>query len=170
MIGVIVLIVIAVIGSLNQPDETADASQSAAPTSDATSLPTDTSGATATEEATQAPTPEPTKRSQRSSLAIRSSARMFRPARIAREPSSFCYWERLSGFGGPDEIIANGNGEGYFTVTIAPTDAGFGSEDCGTWTADLSAVTDDPAGPIAEGWRLHRRERHGTWAWRNRRR
>lgn len=67
-----------------------------------------------------------------------------------RTAASFCYWERLSGFGGSlDEIIANGTGGGYFTVTIGAGDAGFSSSGCGTWSADLSAVT-DPAGPIAE--------------------
>ncbi|HEX2765658.1 MAG TPA: hypothetical protein VHR55_03345 [Candidatus Limnocylindria bacterium] len=68
-----------------------------------------------------------------------------------RNPASFCYWERLSGFGGSlDEIIANGTGSGYFVVTIGQNDAGFSSTGCGTWSADLSAVTTNPAGPITE--------------------
>jgi hypothetical protein len=67
-----------------------------------------------------------------------------------RSPSSSCYWERVSGFGGTlDEVIANAIGDGYYTVTIAATDAGFNSEGCGIWSADLSAVT-NPAGPITE--------------------
>jgi hypothetical protein len=67
-----------------------------------------------------------------------------------RTAQSFCYWERVSGFGGTlDEIIANGTGSGYFTVTIGAGDAGFNSTGCGTWSADLSAVI-DPAGPITE--------------------
>lgn len=67
-----------------------------------------------------------------------------------RSAQSFCYWERLSGFGGTlDEIIANGTGAGYFTVTIAASDAGFNSSGCGQWSADLSAVV-DPAGPITD--------------------
>ena len=67
-----------------------------------------------------------------------------------REPAAFCYWERLSGFGGSlDEIIANGTGGGFFTVTIAASDAGFSSQGCGDWTADLAAVI-DPAGPISD--------------------
>ena len=44
-----------------------------------------------------------------------------------------CDWERLSGFGGPqDDVI-----EFAFrsdTVAIAPTDIGFHSGYCGTWT------------------------------------
>lgn len=67
-----------------------------------------------------------------------------------RTPAGLCYWERLSGFGGTfEEIIANGSGSGYLTVSIAATDAGFSSSGCGHWTADLSAVT-DPAGPIPD--------------------
>jgi hypothetical protein len=67
-----------------------------------------------------------------------------------RTAQSFCYWERVSGFGGSlDEIIANGTGSGYFTVTIGAADAGFSSSGCGTWSADLSAVA-NPAGPITE--------------------
>ena len=46
-----------------------------------------------------------------------------------------CYWERLSGFGGTlDEIIANYFGSGPTYVTIASTDVGFHSEDCGGWS------------------------------------
>jgi hypothetical protein len=68
-----------------------------------------------------------------------------------RSTQVFCYWERVSGFGGTlDEIIANGTGGGYFIVTIGAGDAGFSSDGCGTWSADLSAVTDDPAAPITE--------------------
>ncbi len=46
-----------------------------------------------------------------------------------------CYYARLSGFGGTDsDIIANENSDGSAIVTIAPTDAGFQSAGCGTWT------------------------------------
>lgn len=67
-----------------------------------------------------------------------------------RTAAAFCYWERLSGFGGTlDDIIANGTGEGYFVVSIAPTDAGFSSDGCGSWSADLSGIK-DPGAPITE--------------------
>ena len=47
--------------------------------------------------------------------------------------ASGCFWTRLSGFsGGFDQIIANNFGANV--VTIAATDAGFDSSDCGTWT------------------------------------
>jgi hypothetical protein len=46
-----------------------------------------------------------------------------------------CYYERLRGFnGGLNAIIANGNTSNPSIVTIAPTDAGFQSNACGTWT------------------------------------
>jgi zinc-ribbon domain len=52
-----------------------------------------------------------------------------------REGSPNCYWERLRDFtGGFNSIIANGNTNAPTIVTIKPTDAGFQSLDCGTWT------------------------------------
>lgn len=49
-----------------------------------------------------------------------------------------CYWERLSGFGGDilEDVITNDLIEGpqQVLVEIAATDAGFSSDDCGTWT------------------------------------
>lgn len=48
---------------------------------------------------------------------------------------SSCYWARLSGLGGSfGEIIANNLGSGPQVVTIAATDVGFESRNCGTWT------------------------------------
>ena len=59
-----------------------------------------------------------------------------------REGSSGCYYARLGGFSGElDDILANGNATGPAIVTIEPTDAGFESKRCGTWTQDLSAIT-----------------------------
>ena len=60
-----------------------------------------------------------------------------------REGSSGCYYERLSGFSGEfDDILANGNADAPAIIAIKPTDAGFTSQDCGTWTKDLSAITE----------------------------
>lgn len=60
-----------------------------------------------------------------------------------REGSRGCYFARLSGFSGEfDDIIANEAADGPAVVTIDPTDAGFQSQRCGTWTQDLSAITD----------------------------
>jgi hypothetical protein len=53
-----------------------------------------------------------------------------------------CYWERDKDFtGGEDSILANDNPTGGSVVTILPTDKGFDSEGCGTWTADLSRTS-----------------------------
>ena len=46
-----------------------------------------------------------------------------------------CYWERVSDFGGEfSALIANDLGPTPAIVDIAPTDAGFRSDQCGTWT------------------------------------
>ena len=51
------------------------------------------------------------------------------------DSSELCYWERLSGFGWTlDDIITNGLSTSIETVQIGPSDVGFHSEDCGTWT------------------------------------
>jgi hypothetical protein len=72
--------------------------------------------------------------------------------RTVKAPSSnaedFCSWERVSGFGGSEaELIANSAGVGPRVVTIAASDAGFISENCGTWTSDLAPLP----GPVADG-------------------
>lgn len=48
-------------------------------------------------------------------------------------PGESCYWERLSGFHGTGEIIANDLGEGPQVVEIEASDVGFSSTRCGTW-------------------------------------
>jgi hypothetical protein len=59
-----------------------------------------------------------------------------------RSGSTGCYYARLKGFGGTvDDIISNANTDAPAVVTIAPTDAGFESQNCGTWTKDLSQIT-----------------------------
>jgi hypothetical protein len=48
-----------------------------------------------------------------------------------------CYWERVSGFSGElADSIVTGSAEGgaLVIVEIDPTDAGFNSDGCGTWT------------------------------------
>ena len=57
-------------------------------------------------------------------------------------PGTLCYWKRLKGFSGKSsDIIANNFAGGPGVVTIEPTDKGFQSADCGTWTSDLSRIT-----------------------------
>ncbi|MEO7021351.1 MAG: hypothetical protein ABI234_14430 [Ktedonobacteraceae bacterium] len=59
-----------------------------------------------------------------------------------RTGSSGCYYARLKGFGGTiGEIISNDTTGAPAIVTIAASDKGFQSTNCGTWTADLSAIT-----------------------------
>src|SRR5262249_1630682 len=59
-----------------------------------------------------------------------------------RSDSSGCYYARLRGFGGStDDIIANENTDGPAVVTIAASDKGFTSQNCGTWTQNLSQIT-----------------------------
>jgi hypothetical protein len=63
-----------------------------------------------------------------------------------------CYWERLSGFGGTlDEIIANDFTNARSIVTIEPSDTGFSSDRCGTWSNDLSPVTASQTAPFGDG-------------------
>jgi TolA-binding protein len=54
-----------------------------------------------------------------------------------RSSGGDCYWARLRNFGGGlNSIIANGLSDGGpVVVTIDPSDAGFESTRCGTWTA-----------------------------------
>jgi hypothetical protein len=60
-----------------------------------------------------------------------------------REGSPNCYYERLKDFtGGMNSILANANTSAPAIITIKPTDAGFNSQGCGTWTKDLSAITE----------------------------
>lgn len=59
-----------------------------------------------------------------------------------RVGSSGCYYARLKGFGGTvDDIITNNNTDAPAVVTIAATDKGFESQNCGTWTQNLSQIT-----------------------------
>jgi hypothetical protein len=59
-----------------------------------------------------------------------------------RSGSAGCYYARLAGFGGSlSETLANEDTDAPAVVSILPTDKGFKSSGCGTWTKDLSAIT-----------------------------
>jgi hypothetical protein len=59
-----------------------------------------------------------------------------------RTGSPGCYYERLKGFSGTlGDILANNNTDNPAIITILPTDKGFNSQNCGTWTKDLSQIT-----------------------------
>ncbi|WP_091330001.1 hypothetical protein [Geodermatophilus ruber] len=63
----------------------------------------------------------------------------------------FCYWERLSGFGGTlDDIIANGIGSPEI-VTLEAGDAGFDSRGCGTWQPLGATYPPSPQTVFGEG-------------------
>jgi hypothetical protein len=69
-----------------------------------------------------------------------------------RKGSSGCYWARLTGFGGTiGEIAANDNTNAPAVVTIGQNDVGFQSNRCGTWTQDISAITENPTAPFKDG-------------------
>jgi S-layer family protein len=75
------------------------------------------------------------------------------PAGTYRSPGGgSCYWERLSGFGGTfGEIIANDFGSIKIVVEIKSSDAGFSTDQCGTWTNNLSAITSSLTAPFGAG-------------------
>lgn len=66
----------------------------------------------------------------------------IQPGTYRTRSGSSGFYERLKGFGGTvDDIIANNNTDAPAVVTIAATDKGFSSQGCGTWTQDLSQIT-----------------------------
>lgn len=76
-----------------------------------------------------------------------------------------CYWKRVSGFGDTlGEIIANEFTYVRQIVTISPNDAGFVSDDCGTWTQDLGSITSSPTSSFGDGMYLVGADiASGTW-------
>ena len=57
------------------------------------------------------------------------------PGTWRNEGSEGCYWERLSGFTGEfEELLANDFTDSPTIVTISASDAGFSTDNCGTWT------------------------------------
>lgn len=61
-----------------------------------------------------------------------------------------CYWARLRNFGGTlTAILANALPQGQSIVTILPTDAGFESDGCGTWSPLPASGT--PASSFGSG-------------------
>jgi hypothetical protein len=79
--------------------------------------------------------------------------RMRQPPPPDEYGTAYCYWARLSGFGGSsDEINGNDFTDVPGIVTIdANEDKGFKSDGCGTWTSDLSPITSSPTAPFTGG-------------------
>lgn len=89
----------------------------------------------------------------------------IQPGTYRARGGSGCYWERESGFSGSlSDILANENPAGPTLVTIAPTDKGFKSHGCGTWTQDLSPITSSPTAPFEQGTYIVNKDiAPGTW-------
>ncbi|HEY3926269.1 MAG TPA: cell wall-binding repeat-containing protein [Acidothermaceae bacterium] len=83
-----------------------------------------------------------------------------------RTNATGCYWARLSGFSGDlSDTIANNDSDAHQVVTIAPTDAGFESSNCSTWTNDLSAITSSKTASFGDGmWIVNTDIAPGTWS------
>ena len=87
----------------------------------------------------------------------------IKPGRyVTATSSSFCYWERMSGFGGSfNEIISNEIGNGsHMIVDILATDKGFKTSGCGTWLP----FTPKPSAKISDGtWAVNDEMAPGLW-------
>jgi hypothetical protein len=71
----------------------------------------------------------------------------------------------LEGFSGElEDIIANELSFVIQTVTVKPGDAGFGSENCGTWSTTLSAPSSGSSEPFGQGtWVVGSEVAPGSW-------
>ena len=77
------------------------------------------------------------------------------PGRYRASTPESCYWFRLFTFGGEHSYGHGAWGYSLWpgdssVVDIAPTDAGFASSGCGTWSATLAAAL-TPGDPFADG-------------------
>jgi len=83
--------------------------------------------------------------------------------RTAADPTS-CRWARLRGFSG-EPALASDLTAGSVIVDILPSDAGFRSEGCGSWTVQLSRPDRaDPTAPFGSGdWIVGADVAPGTW-------
>jgi hypothetical protein len=82
------------------------------------------------------------------------------------DSSQFCSWSRLSGSPGSWNVIESWLTDEIDIVTISPSDDGFESIDCGTWSSDLSPRTSSPTADFAGGSFLVGSE-VGAGIWRN---
>ncbi len=143
---VLLIIVLAIIGS-SQGNKTATPTPTSAAVA-ATAATQNTAAAAPTAPPTATPPPAPTPfhfGTGQKTVGADVAAGTYR----TRQASSLCYWQRMSGFGGTfGELIANDNTNGPAVVTIAASDKGFSSTRCGEWSADLSAITKAPTDPF----------------------
>lgn len=141
IVGVVVLILVIIVAVVNGTNGTTNTTTntSTQTSSQPTTQPTKAQVPTATP--TKAPTPTPTFASFGDGTY--QVGKDIQPGTYrTRVGSPGCYYERLKGFGGTlGEIIANNNTDNPAIVTIQATDKGFSSQNCGTWTKDLSQIT-----------------------------
>ena len=75
------------------------------------------------------------------------------PGTYTTNGGTSCYWARTRNLnGGVGGIIANGNPSGHVVVTIEPTDKGFTTQGCGTWTREPGSV------PVASAHKAARKQ------------
>ena len=154
---VLALIVIGALASGNDDNGVGSSTDSAAPsatveesTDPSATETVEAPAATPTSEPTATPDPTPEVAGFGSGTVVVGTD--VEPGTYRGEGGTTCYWERLSGFGGTlDEVIVNDLGNVHPIVTISESDAGFNSEDCGSWTADVSAITEEPTAVFSDG-------------------
>lgn len=146
IIGVIVAIVVIGIiaanaGKGSTATNTNQSTPTAQTTTQATSQPTNAPTQTAA-----TPTPAPTQKPAPTFLTFGDGTyqvgKDIKPGTYrTRTGSPNCYYARLKGFSGSlNDVLANNNTDNPAIVTILPGDKGFTSENCGTWTSDLSQI------------------------------
>ena len=150
---VIVIIAVASGGGDDDSGATVQDQGTPGPTNSATGAPDATEAPAPIPEAMPTPTPEQAGPASTFGSGTFIVGTEIEPGTYANSGSSiFCYWERSRGFGGtPDEIIANAVVNTRQIVTISPTDAGFTSNNCGTWTLNPLAATASPTDSFDEG-------------------
>ena len=165
---VLIIVVGAVAGSGEEEDNPKEVSAMPSPTV-TESTPTPQLQRTEAPTPTSTPIPEPTPTLEPTPQGIGDGTYIVgqdaAPGDYWAPGGDFCYWERLSGFGGSlDEILANDASSGSQIVTILPADAGFSTDGCGFWQKglpsrpDASASLDDgtyvvPSGVAPGTWR-----------------
>jgi hypothetical protein len=139
IVGALVLVVLIIMGAAANAGN--NSQDNATPTPQATNQPAQ--AATGAPISTPQPTSTPTPTFAQFGDGTFVVGKDIQPGTYrTREPSAGCYFARLRGFGGTvDDIIANENTDYPAIVTIAATDKGFQSNNCGTWTKNLSAIT-----------------------------
>lgn len=171
----VIIIVIAIASGGGGDDDDEAATVLETPTDAATAAPTEEPTEPSAPEPTIEPTPEPTPTEE--PPAPTGPATTFSDGTFVigediaagtyrnSNSSGGCFWERLSGFTGDlDDTIVNSFTTILQIVTIMDTDVGFSSQDCGTWSQDLSPITADPDAPFGDGiYQVGVEIAPGTW-------